>query len=85
MPFTDLLSASSTTTPSYKTLLPREELQKKLLAALGGSEELLQQVLAGKKQIVNSCGSGMTAAVLWLALQEIGLASAIYDEVNSHS
>ena len=41
-------------------------------------------VKAGKKSVVGSCGSGMTAAVLWLALQTVGASrTAIYDEVRS--
>lgn len=52
-----------------------------MLAALGGNGALLQEVLEGKRSVINSCGSGMTAAVIWLALQELGADSAIYDEV----
>jgi len=37
-------------------------------------------VLSHQKHVVNSCGSGMTAAVLWLTLQELGVQSAVYDE-----
>ena len=81
LPFTDLLSSPSSTNPSYKTLKSPDELRKVLLKAVG-SEQALQDVLSGKKRVVNSCGSGMTAAVIWLALQELGVDSAIYDEVG---
>ncbi|KAK0557065.1 hypothetical protein OC846_000712 [Tilletia horrida] len=30
--------------------------------------------------VTATCGSGMTAAVIWLALQQLGIESAIYDE-----
>ena len=82
LPFTSLLSSPSATDPSYKTLLPRDELRQVLLRALGNDEAKLEDVLQGKKQVVNSCGSGMTAGVIWLALSELGVKSAIYDEVR---
>lgn len=63
-------------------MLPREELRQVFLQTLGGDEKKLQDVLAGKKKVVNSCGSGMTAAIIWLALRELGAESAIYDEVS---
>lgn len=36
-----------------------------------------------KRKIVNTCGSGMTAAIIWLALQQVGLSSSVYDEVRA--
>lgn len=83
LPFSVLLSEPSTTQPPYKTLLPREKLKSAILKALGGDEAKLQAMLAGKLSVVNSCGSGMTAAIIWLALQELGVKSAVYDEVGS--
>lgn len=80
LPFSSLLTPASDTIPPYQTLLPREELRKVLLQALKGDEGQLQAVLTGEKKVINSCGSGMTAAVIWLALQELGVESAIYDE-----
>ncbi|TIA91399.1 hypothetical protein E3P99_01114 [Wallemia hederae] len=44
-----------------------------------GKEEL-EKVLQGKRNVVTSCGSGMTAAIVALALEVIGGHSAIYDE-----
>lgn len=43
-----------------------------------------QQILDGQQSVILSCGSGMTAAVLWLALKEAGVErnTAIYDEVS---
>jgi thiosulfate/3-mercaptopyruvate sulfurtransferase len=51
--------------------------------ALGG-EEVWQKVKKGQKGIVASCGSGMTAAVIWLALKVAGREDdvGIYDEVS---
>lgn len=80
LPFSTLLTAPSSTEPSYQTLLPREELRSVLLKALGNDEAQLQAVLNGERKVTNSCGSGMTAAVIWLALQELSVKSAIYDE-----
>ena len=83
LPFTSLLSPLSATAPSYKTLLPRDQLRQVLLRALGNDEAKLEDVLQGRRQVVNSCGSGMTAGVIWLALSELGVKSAIYDEVRT--
>lgn len=80
VPFSTLLTTPSSTSPAYQTLLPRNQLRVALLKALNGDEAQLDAVLSGEKRVVNSCGSGMTAAVVWLALQELGVKSAIYDE-----
>jgi len=42
----------------------------------------LRQESSGQGQVAvtATCGSGMTAAVIWLALQQLGIESAIYDE-----
>lgn len=85
LPFSVLLSEPSSTQPSYKTLLPRDKLKDAILKALGGDQAKLQALLAGKLRVVNSCGSGMTAAIIWLALQELGVKSAVYDEVSRHA
>jgi len=45
-------------------------------------ENLRQASSAGELGATNTCGSGMTAAVLWLALNQLGVQSAIYDEVS---
>lgn len=81
LPFSSLLSPKSSTTPSYQTLLSPDELEKRFIDALG-SEELWQQVKRGDKGVVATCGSGMTAAVTWLALQVAGVkkAASVYDE-----
>ena len=34
----------------------------------------------GSVGVTFSCGSGMTACILWLALQQLGINGAIYDE-----
>jgi thiosulfate/3-mercaptopyruvate sulfurtransferase len=80
LPFSSLLSHPSSTEPPYKTLLPTEALKSAILKALGGDEAKLRALLEGKISVVNSCGSGMTAAIIWLALQELGVNSAVYDE-----
>ena len=79
LPFTELLASQPATSgTSYSTLLPASELLPVVKRALGADAEA---VLALEKPVTNSCGSGMTAAVLWLALKELGVDSAIYDEV----
>lgn len=55
-----------------------EELRAVFESTLG--KQQLDMVLEGKKDVVTSCGSGMTAAIVALALEVIGGHSAIYDE-----
>ena len=82
LPFNDLRTAPSDTTPPYQSMLSAEALRQVVLKALGGDSSKLQEVLEGRRGVINSCGSGMTAAVIWLALQELGVNSSIYDEVS---
>lgn len=66
----------------YTTLKTSTQLLGVLEQALGS--ERLREVLEGRRGVVASCGSGMTAGVIWLALQMVGVkgAPAIYDEVS---
>ena len=66
----------------YTTLKTSTQLLGALDQALG--PERLKEVLEGRKGVVASCGSGMTAGVIWLALQMVGVKGtpAIYDEVS---
>jgi len=63
---------------TYTTLLGKDQLEEILEATLGGSN--LAQLKDGTRGVVNTCGSGMSAAILWLAFQMTGVNSAIYDE-----
>jgi thiosulfate/3-mercaptopyruvate sulfurtransferase len=80
LPFSTLLTQSSTD-PSYFTLLPPGDLKKVIEKAVGGPEAL-QAILEGKKNVITSCGSGMSAAILSLALHELGAVDnvSLYDE-----
>ncbi|KZT74824.1 Rhodanese-like protein [Daedalea quercina L-15889] len=64
----------------YTTLKTSTQIMGVLEDALGA--ETLREVLDGRRGVVASCGSGMTAGVVWLALQMVGAegAPAIYDE-----
>jgi thiosulfate/3-mercaptopyruvate sulfurtransferase len=77
-------SASRTFGSKYTTLLETSEIQKALIAAVGAEQADL--VVKGKRRVTTSCGSGMTAAVLWLGLKTLGVeAVALYDEVSPFS
>lgn len=80
LPFQSVLTPESSTTPPYRTMLSPEELEKVLEGVMG--KEMWQEVKSGKRGIVSTCGSGMTASILWLALQRAGVIdnAAIYDE-----
>lgn len=43
-------------------------------------ERLRQSSSNGEPSITMTCGSGMTAAVLWLAFRTLGIQGSIYDE-----
>lgn len=67
---------------TYTTLASNE----RIIAALGDAlgEEYARDVLAGRRGVVTSCGSGMTAGVLWLGLQMLGVRRVgLYDEVRT--
>jgi thiosulfate/3-mercaptopyruvate sulfurtransferase len=85
-----LLTTNRFNGDTYTTLLPPSELRGALIQSFGASntaegEQILQSILEGQKPVVVSCGSGMTAAIIWLALQELGTKGkvALYDEVRS--
>jgi len=81
VPFSSVLGPESSTSPPYKTLLPPADLDKVFSDALGADRWAL--VKKGDKPVIGTCGSGMTAAVLWLALQRAGAPPIdIYDEVR---
>ncbi|KAJ6627166.1 thiosulfate sulfurtransferase [Mycena sp. CBHHK59/15] len=64
---------------SYTTFLPVEKLRNVVVDALGGENANL--VFNGDVPVIVSCGSGMTAAVLWVGLQLLGVNKiSIYDE-----
>lgn len=65
----------------YSTFLSIPELRQALVGAIG--DEQAKLVIAGKRPIVTSCGSGMTASILWLGLRMLGTSRvALYDEVR---
>lgn len=65
----------------YTTFLHREDLCKALTKSVG--VERAESILEGILPVVTSCGSGMTAAVLWLGLKLLGVEwISLYDEVR---
>jgi thiosulfate/3-mercaptopyruvate sulfurtransferase len=86
LPFSAYLDPSSPQKP-YTSLKTPDQLQQVLVQGVGGSEAW-SAAERGERGLIFTCGSGMTAAVGWLAneivKQEGGGASrtAIYDEVS---
>lgn len=67
---------------TYTTFKSRDQILEELKKAVG--EEETRAILEGKRKVVTSCGSGMTAGVLWLGLKLLGVKGvALYDEVRS--
>jgi thiosulfate/3-mercaptopyruvate sulfurtransferase len=66
---------------TYTTLLPEPQLRTAVIDTLG--PDRAQSVFNGDIPVIASCGSGMTAAVLWLGLNLLGVKQiSIYDEVG---
>ncbi|KAI0359183.1 Rhodanese-like protein [Trametes cingulata] len=64
---------------TYTRLRSTQGMLTALEEALGS--ERAKEVLEGKRQVVTSCGSGMTAGILWLGLQLLGVERVgLYDE-----
>ncbi|CAL1696515.1 unnamed protein product [Somion occarium] len=85
LPFTAFLDTNTyKPTPTseevtYTTLRSPHKIIESLRSALG--DERLKEVMEGKRGVVTSCGSGMTAGVLWLGLKLLGVENvALYDE-----
>ncbi|KAL0950893.1 hypothetical protein HGRIS_007652 [Hohenbuehelia grisea] len=79
LPFTAFLDRKSTGGLEYTTFLPKEKIQQALVNAVG--PEAVDMILQGKLPITTSCGSGMSAGVLWLGLKLLGVEKiGLYDE-----
>ncbi|KAJ6519589.1 Rhodanese-like domain-containing protein [Mycena sanguinolenta] len=64
---------------SYTTFLSEPQLRKAVVDALGADKA--DAVFKGDVSVIATCGSGMTAAILWLGLQLLGVKQvSIYDE-----
>jgi thiosulfate/3-mercaptopyruvate sulfurtransferase len=62
-------------------LLPPEYLRNALTESVG--VEQADAVLKGLAPVITSCGSGMTAGVVWLGLKLLGVKQiSLYDEVR---
>ncbi|KAF9451775.1 Rhodanese-like protein [Macrolepiota fuliginosa MF-IS2] len=81
LPFNTFLQKqiSNSDGSEYTTFLPQDALRRVLEGSVG--HEQAQLIINGKKPIVTTCGSGMTAGVLWLGLRLLGVKNiALYDE-----
>jgi thiosulfate/3-mercaptopyruvate sulfurtransferase len=67
---------------TFTTFLPPKELRRNLEDAVG--TEYARLILDGQRRVTTTCGSGMTAAILWLGLKLINETTpvALYDEVR---
>ena len=68
---------------TYTRMKPQHELWKLVQSAVGeqGLEKLRHDASAkGALGVSLTCGSGMTACIVWLALQQLGIDGALYDE-----
>ncbi|KAH9444687.1 hypothetical protein Pst134EB_024944 [Puccinia striiformis f. sp. tritici] len=67
LPFTSLLTQPSTSEP-YRQYLSPEKLDEVFLKTLNNDQSKWDQIKNGQKGVIVSCGSGMTACIIWLAL-----------------
>ena len=70
---------------TFTTFLPPNELLRKLADVVGA--EYAQLIIEGKRSVTTTCGSGMTAGILWLGLKliEESTSVALYDEVRLYT
>lgn len=82
LPFTTFLQThTSPNSTQYTTFIPKRDLHAVLADAVGSDQAEL--IVKGEKSVITSCGSGMTAGVLWLGLRLLGADKVgIYDEVS---
>ncbi len=84
LPFNAFLQTNSDhhSGATFTTFLPVNELRRKLEDAVG--TEYTKLILEGQRQVITTCGSGMTAGILWLGLKLIKETTpvALYDEVR---
>ncbi|KAK0208516.1 Rhodanese-like domain-containing protein [Desarmillaria ectypa] len=80
LPFNIFLHQQTTASNStYTTLRPIPEIRQALVDAIGDKQ--VEAILKGDASVVTTCGSGMTAAVLWLGLKLLGAHKiGLYDE-----
>ena len=65
----------------YTTFLPPSSILRALVSAVGAEEA--DKIVKGERKVVTTCGSGMTAAILWLGLKLVGAENVgLYDEVS---
>ncbi|KAK1229378.1 hypothetical protein PQX77_007555 [Marasmius sp. AFHP31] len=79
LPFNTFLETRQNPGGTYTVFRSESEIQRALNETLGSQQAEL--VLNGQRSIVTSCGSGMTAGVLWLGLKLLGVNKVgLYDE-----
>jgi len=65
----------------YTTFLPEDDIRIALVKAAGAARAEL--ILSDGISVTTSCGSGMTAGILWLGLKLVGVKKiSLYDEVS---
>jgi thiosulfate/3-mercaptopyruvate sulfurtransferase len=63
----------------YTSFLPASDVRRILNDTFGETET--EKIICGERSVITSCGSGMTAGVLWLGLQLLGAPHiSLYDE-----
>jgi thiosulfate/3-mercaptopyruvate sulfurtransferase len=83
LPFGNFLKTveDAQTGAKYTVFRERSELDDELRDVLG--QEFMRQALNGERTVVTTCGSGMTAGVLWLGLKLLEVQkTGLYDEVR---
>lgn len=90
VPFTSFLQTNSVKSSdadsgalptTYTSLKSNAAIHEALQSAMG--EKHTKDVLTGKRVVTTSCGSGMTAGVVWLGLKLLGVEGiGLYDEVR---
>lgn len=82
LPYAEFLTRETTSSGvSFTTVRPVAEIRQALIGAVG--EAKFQAIMKGEASVVTTCGSGMSAGILWLGLKLLGADNvALFDEVS---
>ncbi|KAF9270457.1 Rhodanese-like protein [Marasmius fiardii PR-910] len=79
LPFNMFLQTNQGPTATYTTFRSTTDIRKALHEAVGSSQA--ESIINGQRSAVTTCGSGMTAGILWLGLRLLGAPkTGLYDE-----
>lgn len=78
IPYTTLLDKQPD--QPYSTFLRPEQFKIRLREVVG--EEAADNILQNRRPVTSTCLVGITACLMWISLQNVGVSGQVYDEVR---